>query len=223
MLPPAQPERFPRTLLWAAAAVLVAVAVLVLLATQPAADKIPAQEVAAAPAPAQASPATVAVPPAAPTPHASWPSTGWLAPPGAGTPATPALTLAELRELQATLAAAPQAGGKQAAAAEAMFFADAAQRFHQVLSTRQEAEPGELQALAQMLDAALDQRLLQGDVNWPDARLVKAALLQVLRPQDAAHREQVEDWEIRLRQGPLRAAQGQDHPPREGSRSTVRP
>jgi hypothetical protein len=202
-------------LLWAAAAVLLAVAALVLLATRhtPAADKAPAQVAAAAPVAAQASAATVAVPLAAPTRHASWPRAGWLAPPGAGTPATPALTLAELRELQATLAAAPHAGGEQAAAAEAMFFADAAQRFHQVLSTGQEAEAGELRALAQMLDAALDKRLLQGDVNWPDARLVKAALLQVLRPQDAAHQEQVEDWEIRLRQGPLRAAQGQDHPP----------
>lgn len=145
---------------------------------------------------------------------APWPSTGWLAPPGAGTPATPALSLAELREVQATLATAPQAGAEQTALAEAMFFADVAQRFHQVLSTGHESEPGELKSLAQMLDAALDTRLLRGDISWPDARLVKASVLGALHPQDAALQEQVEDWEIRLRQGPLRAAPGAAHPPR---------
>jgi phage baseplate assembly protein W len=207
---------------WAAVAVVAAVAALLVLAAQPGAG---AGMAAPAAADHTAAPVDVAVasanlpvptPPAAATLTARthWPRTGWLAPPDAGTPATPALSLPELRELQAALAAAPQAGADQAAVAEAMFFADVAQRFHQVLSTGQESEPGEHQALAQMLDTALDTRLQRGDISWPDARLVKAAVLAALRPQDAAVQEQVQDWEIRLRQGALRAAAGASHPPR---------
>ena len=210
--------RPPHALRWALVAVLGAAAGLWLLAVQP--------EALRDGAPAGAAVATVQQPDAMVVSSAvsavsmradpinPWPSSGWLAPPDARTPAAPTLTLSELREVQAALASTPPAVADQAAAAEAMFFADVAQRFHQVQSTAQESEPGELRALAQMLDTMLDTRLQRGDINWPDARLVKAAVLGALRPQDAARDEQVQDWEIRLRQGPLREPPDKHHPPR---------
>lgn len=229
-----QPFNIPPALRWAAAAVVATAAALVVLATQPVAVQVTAlappvlAPFSAAPRPgataatdaaASTLPAGQPLSPAAPP----WPATGWLAPPAAEAHALPTLTLAELREVQAALAAAPQAGTEHTASAEAMFFADVARRFHEVLGTGQQAEPGELKALAQMLDHTLDTRLQRGDLPWADARLVKTAVLGALRPADAAIAEQVEDWEIRLRQGPLRPTARAGHPPREGHLPAARP
>jgi len=221
------PPNAPRALIWAVAAVAAAAAGLVWLAMPPG-DSVPdtaAAQAGAPPAtPRQDVPAAMAAEPDHVKPTTPpWPTSGWLAPPAGGTPAAPTLTLAELREVHTALAAAPQAGADQAAEADAMFFADVARRFHQVLQTRQEAEPGELHALAQMLDSTLDTRLQRGDIHWADARLVKAAVLAVLRPQDAAVTEQVEDWEIRLRQGAMHPPTRTGHPPREGAPAPARP
>lgn len=141
----------------------------------------------AAPAVRSALPAP-AVPPAPTTANAPGPS--WLTPAAAD---APALTLAELQELQATLAATPDPGGEFARLSEQVLLSDAARRFLQLRAGGPVGDE-ELNGLVQLIGPLLDAQLRRGDLPLADAVDLKSKLLQAQHPQAPVQQAELARW-----------------------------
>ena len=133
-------------------------------------------------------PPLATTPPAAATPAA--PTPAWLKP---AAHQIPALTLAELQELHATLAATPDPSGEFTQLTEQVLLADATQRFLQLRASGS-ADAAELNGLAQLITPALDAQLLRGDLTLADARALKWQLLQAQYPQPAMQQAELARW-----------------------------
>lgn len=103
--------------------------------------------------------------------------------------APPGVTPAQWAELQHELAGRPD----ELARLQAYFgFADQLQRFR---ALPREDRGATRVALAQALDAGLDERLRRRELGVGEARLIKIAVLQVLQPDAAQQAAQMQQWE----------------------------
>ncbi len=133
------------------------------------------------------------------------PVQAWTQVPAGQPPDTPpGITPAAWARLQARLANQPD-GPAELRRLEAYYrYADAVQRFRE-LSQRNPASP-ELPALARTLDAGLAERLQQGEVSAPEARLLKMAVLQATVPEAAQRERALAQWEQQIEQWRLASA-----------------
>lgn len=124
------------------------------------------------------------------------------APAAAGTPASaaatasiggeappPGLTAAQWAQVQERLAGHPQAAAERDRLRRYFAWSDAVQRWR---GARQDL------ALAQQVDAGLPERLAQAEVSAPEARQLKAALLQTLLPDEASRTAALQAFDATL-------------------------
>ena len=139
------------------------------------------------PAPAAEGPAVPGAPPASlPAPEPAPPVLAQAAP-----PPPPGVTPAQWAALQQELAGRPD----ELQRLHAHFtFADQLQRFRASPRT----EGAERLALAQALDAGLDERLRQREVGVGEARLIKTAVLELLQPDGAQRAQALRQWEAAM-------------------------
>lgn len=111
----------------------------------------------------------------------------------------PGVSADDWRKLQAELAQRPD---ELQRLNDYFVFADQAQRFRALdrPAPGQPAAHAERLALARALDAGLDQRLRQREVNAAEARLIKIAVLDVLVDGDAPRRQALAAWEADVAQ-----------------------
>lgn len=101
----------------------------------------------------------------------------------------PGLTAEQWAQVEARLAGHPQAAAERDRLRRYFAWSDAVQRWR---GARQDL------ALAQQVDAGLPERLAQAEVSAPEARLLKAALLQTLLPDDASRTAALQAFDATL-------------------------
>jgi hypothetical protein len=115
----------------------------------------------------------------------------------AGAPAPqappPGVSVAQWQALQAELAGRPE---ELRRVVDYFSFADRLQRFRALRAAGSRAE---LLPLAREIDAGLDERLLERELNAPEARLIKLAVLEVLQPDEAQRQAALSAWESAVR------------------------
>lgn len=113
--------------------------------------------------------------------------------PTAGGPVPPGVTATQWQQLVAEHAGRPEGAAELQRLSEYFHFSAALQQFRQL---RKSAVGGpELTALAQVLDRGLDARLQRQEVNGAEARAIKAAVLEVLQPDEAARQAALRQWQ----------------------------
>ncbi|MCW7540384.1 hypothetical protein OOT46_21355 [Aquabacterium sp. A7-Y] len=105
---------------------------------------------------------------------------------GAPDSAPPGVSPEQWQQLQDRLRDHPEREREIARLTDYLAYVHTMERFR--LARSEAAPAGALRPLARRLDAGLDQRLARGELSLGEARLLKAALLQVLQP-DAKQRE----------------------------------
>lgn len=178
-----------RSGLWWLAALLVAGIGILLLVMAPERSEAPV-----APVPAQRPvPAEIASPfgstGAVLGPDAVVLPTQPLAPPSSS---LPGLSYTELMDVKQTLAQGPDPGGDFKRSADSMIFKDALQRLRQL--SQEDGDKAEMQALARMIEEAIQQQQSLGDIGASEARLAKALVLTVLEPDPARRRSTYARW-----------------------------
>lgn len=118
----------------------------------------------------------------APTAATATATSGGEAPP-------PGLTAEQWSQVEARLAGHPQAAAERDRLRRYFAWTDAVQRWR---GARQDL------ALAQQVDAGLPERLAQAEVSAPEARQLKAALLQTLLPDDASRTAALQAFDATL-------------------------
>lgn len=113
--------------------------------------------------------------------------------PAAGGPVPPGVTATQWQQLVAEHAGRPDGAVELQRLSEYFHFSAALQQFRQL---RKAASSGpELAALAQVLDQGLDARLQRQEVNGAEARAIKAAVLEVQLPDEAARQAALRQWQ----------------------------
>jgi hypothetical protein len=155
-------------------------------------------------------------PPAQPSPFGAGPAVAGpdLAPPDAPAPgrAEPAavvpagLTPDEWQQLREDLANHPQREAELARISQLMLFHKRVQQFRELRSAG--TATGPLRALAQAIDAEMHTHLQNNELSAGEARLLKAALLEVLQPDALQRQAALAQWAAG--ESALVAAQHQD-------------
>lgn len=146
-----------------------------------------------APSPATAVQAATSLPPAPGAGPAALAGPAQIGAPAAGGPVPPGVTAAQWQQLVAEHAGRPEGAAELQRLSEYFHFSAALQQFRQL---RKAASGGpELAALAQLLDQGLDARLQRQEVNGAEARAIKAAVLEVLQPDEASRQAALRQWQ----------------------------
>lgn len=169
---------------WLAAALAVAAGVGLALLRKPDSVRVPEPQPSAE------------APPSGPSSSSPLPAP-YIAPPDqAQAWVPPGITAGQWAALKTELAAQPQELRRLQAH---YVFADQVRRF------RAQAAGDERRALAQRIDAGLDERLQAGELSAGEARLLKLAALRELQPDEAARALALSQWETALAAQPAPA------------------
>ncbi len=105
----------------------------------------------------------------------------------------PGVSADQWHQLVAEHAGRADGGAELRRLADYFQFADALQRFRQL--RKSPSAGSELTALARSIDQALDARVQQREVNGAEARSIKAAVLEVLQPDESARNAALRQWQ----------------------------